>query len=123
MSELIELVDIGQSWFTVAMGPNLGYWTILGNGSYGYTSLGGLIFLLFGIFAVVFSCTSALNSSLSIRIGAFFSWTALFIMTISLMTGGKVAVWSSLCAVMMILHLLQIFSWTFGRSRIVNNRS
>jgi len=117
---MIEFLEIGQSWFTVAMGTNLGYFTIFGNGSYSYTSLGGLVFLLFGIFAVAFSCVSSLNNALSLRVGAFFSWTALFIMTISLMTGGKVAVWVSLCAVMMILHLLQIFSWTFGRNRGVS---
>lgn len=117
---MIELLGAGKSWFTVAMGTNLGYWTILGNGSYSYTSLGGLIFLLFGIFAVAFSCVSSLNNALSLRVGAFFSWTALFVMTISLMTGGKVVVWVSLCAVMMILHLLQIFSWTFGRRSVRN---
>jgi hypothetical protein len=113
---MIELLGVGQSWFTVTMG-NVGYpltvMTLLEN----LSSTGGIVFLLFGIFSVAFSCVASLNNALSTRIGAFFSWTALFAMTISLMSGGKVAVWSSLCAVMMILHLLQIFSWTFGRRR------
>lgn len=117
MTTLIELLTVGKSWFTVAMGTNLGYFTILGSGTYTYTSLGGLVFLLFGIFAVALSCTSALNNALSIRVGAFFAWISLFIMSISEISGRSMIVWAALCLTMVTLHLLQIFTWTYGRSR------
>jgi hypothetical protein len=77
------------------------------------------IFLIFGLFSVAFSCASSLNNSLSVRISAFFSWMSLFVIALLFMHGSGVIVWVALCMVMTILHLLQIFSWTFGR---VNRR-
>ena len=116
---LIELLGIAQSLLTIARNNNLGYFTV-GLGAYTYTSLGGFLFLLFGIIAVALSCTSALNNALSIRVGAFFAWMALFLMSISEISGRSMIVWAALCLVMIVLHLLQIFAWTFGRSKARN---
>ena len=109
-----------QSFFTVAMGGVASFWSIGSSYLYLGPSTADFLFLMLGLFSVVFSCVSSLNNSLSIRVGAFFSWMAMFVITLLFLQGSSMIMWIALCLVMTVLHLLQIFTWTFSRARRIN---
>jgi len=111
------ILGVTKDWLVIVMGSETGERTII-TLFQNLFSHSNFIFLLFGIFSVAFSCVSSLNNSLSIRIGAFFSWISMFIITLLFLQGSSMIMWIALCLVMTILHLLQIFTWTFGRSRV-----
>ena len=106
-----------QSFFTVAMGGVASFWSIGTSYLYLGPSTADFLFLMLGLFSVVFSCVSSMNNTLSIRVGAFFSWISLFVITLLFIRGNSMIVWIALCLVMTVLHLLQIFTWSFGRTK------
>ena len=81
------------------------------------TLSGDYLFLTIGIICVFLTCFASMSIMLSLRIGAMFAWMAFLIIGLNL--GGTSntvkAVIIALGVVMIIMHLLQFFNFTFSK--------
>lgn len=78
------------------------------------------IFLIFGLLSVMYSCCSSLNNSLSVKVGAMFSWISFLVSSMLFLRGGLASVLISLSVIMIIMHLIQfMLYWNYSRRRTI----
>jgi len=80
------------------------------------TLSGDYLFLTIGIICVFLTCFASMSIMLSLRIGAMFAWMAFLIIGLNLggISNTIKAVIIALGVVMIIMHLLQFFAFSFS---------
>ena len=88
------------------------------------TLSGDFLFLTIGIVSVLLSCFASMSIMLSMRIGAMFSWLAFLIIGLNVTGPGNSikGVIIGLSVVMIIMHLIQFFTFTFSKGREKNSK-